>query len=110
MTAKSKKFQKTFEKVRLLSLATPRARKRIVDRGDRELVDSICECCVNILNGVIPLDDKQKTRLVKHKNRLRELALKKVSLRKKKEIVQSGGLLGAVLAPAVAFLGSLLFR
>lgn len=105
---RKKDMQKTFNKVRLLYLATPRARHQIVRAGDRALLDSICECCVNVLNGVIPLTDEQKTLLSKHKHRLRRLAWKKLSLAKKKQILQTGrGFLGALLIPAVTLLSSL---
>jgi hypothetical protein len=105
---RKKDMQKTYNKVRLLYLATPRARQQIVRAGDRELLDSICECCVNVLNGAIPLTDEQKSHLSKHKHRLRRLAWKKLSLAKKKRIVQTGrGFLGALLVPAVTLLSSL---
>ena len=104
-------LKKTFCKVKLLSVATPQARKQLIANGDRELVDCVSECCANILKGNVPLNDQQKTKLCKHKNNLRMLALKKVSLKKKKQIIQTGGfLIGAVLAPVASVLASLLFR
>lgn len=111
-----RQFGKTFDKIRLLSIATPRARKEIVQRGGRDLLDGICECCVNVLNGTIPLTRAQKAKLVKHKARLRKLAAtaikgNKLRLTDKKRLVQRGrGFLGALLVPAAALLGSLLAR
>ncbi len=104
-----KKIRKTFEKVRLLSLATPRVRKQIVNKGNRELIDTVCECCDNILKGRVPLNTKEKIKLNKHKNSLRKLIKKKVSLRKKKEIIQRGGgpLLLSILGPVVSYLSNL---
>ncbi len=108
---KTLKLQKTFEKVRILSLATPRVRKQLVQQGGREIVDCISECCVNILKGNVRLSPKQKSCLSKHKQKLREIAKKKVSLKQKKQIIQHGGFpLGAILAPVASVLGSLLFR
>ena len=105
---KKRHFGKTFDKIRRLSVASPRVRKQIVQRGGQDLLDGICECCVNVLNGAIPLTDEQKSHLSKHKHRLRRLAWKKLSLAKKKRIVQSGrGFLGALLVPAVTLLSSL---
>jgi len=38
---------------------------------------------------------------------LREIALKKTSLRKKQKLIQSGGFLGALLGPIISVLGGL---
>ena len=66
---------------------------------------------VQFLKGNVPLNDQQKAKLCKHKNNLRKLALKKVSLKKKKKIIQTGGFpIGAILAPVASVLASLLFR
>ncbi len=108
MSEKTKKLRKTFEKVRLLSLATPHVRKQLVHEGGKDLINCVSECCVNILKGNVPLTSKQKKILCNHKTKLRTLAQKKVSLKKKKEIIQKGGFLGAILAPVASVLGSLL--
>ena len=106
---KTSKLRKTFEKVRILSLATPRVRKQLVQRGGREIIDCISECCVNILKGNVHLTPKQKSCLTKHKQKLREIAKRKISLKQKKKIIQQGGFpLGAILAPVASVLASLL--
>ena len=108
---KTSKLRKTFEKVRILSVATPHVRKQLLQQGGREVVDCISECCVNILKGNVHLSPKQKSCLTKYKHKLREIAKKKVSLQQKKKIIQQGGfLLGAILAPVASVLASLLFR
>jgi len=105
------KLKKTFEKARILSLATPNVRKQLICDGGRDAIDCVSECCLNILKGRVPLTSEQKTYLCKHKQQLRTVALKKVSLKKKKEIIQKGGFpLVAILAPAIAALGSLLLN
>ena len=104
-------LKKTFRKIKLLSVATPRAHKQLIANGDRELIDCVSESCANILKGNVPLNDQQKAKLCKYKNNLRKLALKKVSLKKKKQIIQTGGFpIGAILAPVASVLASLLFR
>ena len=104
-------IKKTFEKVRILNLATPKARQEIVRAGNKQLLDCISECCLNVLNGTIPLTNAQKSKLVKHKKILRRLANEKLSVAKRKKVIQSGkGFLGALLVPAVSLLTSLLSR
>ncbi len=108
---KTSKLRKIFEKVRILSLATPRVRRQLIQRGGREIVDCVSECCVNILKGNVQLSPKQKSRLTKYKHKLREIAKKKVSLQQKKKIIQRGGFpLGAILTPVASVLASLLFH
>ena len=83
----------------------------MVQQGDREIVDCINECCVNTLKGNVRLSPKQKSCLSKYKQKLKEIAKKKVSLKQKKQIIQQGGFsLGAILAHIATVLGSLLFR
>jgi hypothetical protein len=107
----NKKVRKTFEKVRILSLATPRARKQLIQKGGKETVKCIAECCHNILEGNVPLDAEQKLRLAKHKSKLRSVADKKISLQNKKKILQTGKFpLAAILVPAAAALSAMLFR
>jgi hypothetical protein len=109
--SQKRKLEKTFQKVRILSLATPKARRQLVRDGDREVIDCISECCVNILKGRVHLSPKQKSHLQKHREQLRTICKKKISLKKKKEIIQKGGFpLAAILAPVAAALGGLLFN
>ena len=61
------KLEKTFEKVRLLSLATPKARKSFVCEGNKEVIDCLSECCANVLKGKVPLTSRQKSDLCKQR-------------------------------------------
>ena len=104
-------LKKIFRTIKLLSAATPRARKQLIANGDSELINSVSECCANIVRGNVPLNDQRKAKFCKHKSNLRKLELKKVSLKKKKQIIQTGGFtIGIILAPVASVLASLLFR
>ena len=103
-----KKLKKTYEKVRTLSLATPKARKTLVRKDNREIVDCISECCTNLLKGNVPLTSKQTSDLCRHKEKLRLVARKKTSLKKKTEVIQKGGFVGSLLIPVAAYFGNLL--
>jgi hypothetical protein len=106
-----KKVKKTFEKVRVLTLAKPSVRKQLIQKGGREIVNCVSECCHNILKGNVPLTDKQKICLNKHKEKLRKIVDKKIGLRAKQKIIQKGGFpLAAILAPVASVLSSLLFN
>ncbi len=109
-TKRRKKLQQTYDNIKLLSLATPKARKQIVSHGNKEIVNSIGECCYNILKGHVHLSAKQKATLAAYKANLRSVGDKRTSLKRKKAIIQGGGFpLGAIISPVLSALGGLLF-
>jgi len=77
-------------------------------RCNKEFIDCISECAKNILHGNVQLSSKQKTALRRNRQNLRRLSIKNTSLKKKRQIIQKGGFLGAIIAPILATLrGSL---
>lgn len=74
---------------------------------DKNFVSCICECACNIIKGNVHLTGEQKTKLAKRKKALRQLVAKSTPLKVKKRIIQSGGFLGALLAPIASILGGL---
>ena len=76
-----------------------------------QLIRIICECCLNVLKGNVKLSKRDKERLKKHRNLLRQLAEKKrVSLKSKQVLIQKGGaaflplLLGPILSAITGLL------
>ena len=92
----------------VLWTAEPKLRKAIISNCNKELVNSISECILNVLNGNVKLTSCNTRKLRKHRVTLRKVIDKRVLLStKKKLVVQRGGfllpLLSAVL-PAIASL------
>ena len=85
-----------------LSKAKPSTCKAIIKGADKDLVNCFCECAHNILKGTVDLTKAQKTKLTRHKQGLRDIAKKSTTRKKKKEILQKGGFLPALLAPLLA--------
>ena len=63
---------------------------------------SVFQCALNILKGNVTLKPAEKARLTKYRQKLRKVADKKVSLKQKHKIVQTGGFAPALLAPLLA--------
>ena len=63
-------------------------RRDFVHKCDRGFFDCISECAKNVLKGNVPLTDRQKTKLRRSQNDLRELLIKKTALRNKRRILQ----------------------
>jgi hypothetical protein len=98
----SKKVENNAELLHALAKAKLKMCKCIIEGADKDLVDALCECALNVLYGNVPLTKEHKTRLAKHKNSLRELVSHpRQNQEKKKTILQKGGFLAALLAPLV---------
>src|SRR5678816_3646910 len=70
--------------LRTLHKSSPAIRKKLLKLGcNGDFVECITECVKNLLRGNIPLNSAQKKKLAVKKKVLRQIALKKTSLRKK---------------------------
>ena len=79
--------------------AHPHICKAILRGADEDLVQCYSECALNMLKGNVPLSGPQKAKLTKYKQKLRKVANKKISLKEKHKIVQTGGFVPLLLAP-----------
>lgn len=104
----SKALEKSEPYIRLLARSGPKRRKLLLNQATKEELKSLCEICLNILKGNIPLDDNNFRRLKRNKSTIKTLANKRISLKVKKDIVnQRGGFLGTVASIALPLLASL---
>ncbi len=77
-------------------------------KSSPELIKSISDCCHNILIKNIPLTKGQHKKLQKHKNVIRAIGTKGLSISKKRKLLtQKGGFLSALLAPVIGTVASL---
>lgn len=97
------------QQLRLLSICPAKLRKQLLQKISLKCIKAICQCCVNIINGNIPLNKKDKRFLSKHKHTLRQLSYKKIPFARKRQLViQKGGFLNVLLPAALSVLTSLL--
>ena len=85
--------------LQVLAEGHPHVSKTILRGADNDLIKCLSECAANILKGRIALDREQKTKLIKYKQKIRKIADKKIALKNKHKIVQTGGFATALLAP-----------
>lgn len=106
----SARLRKNSDLLRVLQRANPKLRQAILAAIDNDTVRCLSECCYNIVNGNITLTPQQKRKLTRHKTAIRELANKKVALKRKRQLlVQRGGFpIAAVLTPLLSVAASLL--
>lgn len=88
---------KHWDMLSVLSKAPPPMRKKLIQTASKDVIDTVSECCLNVLKGTIPLSPHQKKCLAKHRHVLRQMVQKKIPIRqKKKMLVQRGGFLPAL--------------
>ena len=106
----SQSVKKHTNVLRWLNEGKPSDCRIIIKGADKDLVDTLCECGLNVLKGRVPLTPSQKDRLRRYKSVLRRLVQKKTPIKEKKALLQTGGFLGALLGPVLGALGHLLFQ
>lgn len=85
----------------LIQICPHKLRNNLLKKIPVSAIKAICECCLNTLRGNIPLSKHQKNKLRSHKATLRNLAYKKIPLRRKRSlIVQKGSGFLSFLIPA----------
>lgn len=107
MSRRVRKFLPVLKQIRQMG---DKAKRDFVRKCDKEFIDCVSECAKNVIKGNVPLSNRQKISLRPRKKDIKELSLKKTSLRKKRNILQKGGFLSSLLAPVLSVLGSLLLK
>lgn len=105
-----KRLMENQHTLQVLKNCKPIVRKLIIKHGNSELIKTLCEICINTLNGNVKISPKCKNRLKSYKNSLRKLTAPKVKLQAKKKIlVQRGGFLPVILSTILSgVIGSLI--
>ena len=95
--------------LKALQKGTTKQRRAILATCDNKLLLALCEILSNVLSGTIKLSPSVKSKLKKFGTLIRKVADKKVKNSvKKKILVQKGGFLPLVLAPALSLAATLL--
>ena len=94
--------------LKLIYGAKPALNKAVLKGAWPDLINVFCECPLNILKGHVHLTPAQKKQLSGYKQSLRVLAKKGTSVKRRKQILQKGGFVGALLKPVLGILGGLL--
>lgn len=104
----SQRVKEHADMLKYLCKAKPKTIKGVIKHCDPNLIETLSECSLNILKGVVPLNPKQKSRLSRYKTNVRGLAKKRTSRQRKRALLLKGGFLQALLTPLLSILGSFL--
>jgi hypothetical protein len=84
-----------------------RQRKQMLRDVDDSFIQSICECCYNVVKGNVTIDPAKLKKVFKYRKQIRAMADRKVALVKKHRMVQKGGFLGPLFALIAPLIGGL---
>ena len=104
----SRRVQELLPTLKQLGRMTAKDKKKFFKSCNKDFIHGICECVKNLLKGRVPLKPNHLRCLARRRKTLRELALKSTSLARRKQILQKGGFIGALIQPLIAGLGSLI--
>ena len=77
---------------------SPRDQKSLIKGANRKMLEAFSEICLNLVKKNINLTPSQIDKLRPYEEEIYQLALKKHNVTKRKEIIQKGGFLGALLS------------
>ena len=102
-----KRIKSNYHALHVLKTADPKLRKAILKNANSELILSIVECALNVLNGNCKISECTKRKLGKHKKVLRDFCKKASISKKRKLVIQKGGFLIPLLSAILPSLISL---
>lgn len=95
--------------LKVLFKANRKQRKAILEVADREWIEAICECALNLLKGNLDLSSSEKRKLLPYKNHLRKLSSKNTPVKRKRGLLlqRGGNWLKFLIGPIIKVLGDL---
>ena len=83
-------------------------RNKLLQKINKDCIDCLRDCCLNILEGRIPLKPKNKEQLRKYKTKIRAAANKKIGSSKVRRSFQFGGFFQALIPVLASLIGPII--
>lgn len=104
----SVRLRRNFALLKTLTRSSPKIRKVILQECSPDLIQAICEICMNLLKGNIPITQCQHNKLKRYKEKIRQMACRKAGVRQKKKLLnQKGGFLLPLLTTVLPMVADL---
>ena len=107
----TKRVHKNHDWLKALHCCRKSEKQQLLKAARPELINAICDCIKNVLNGNVPISQSEKKKLGVKKTILRKLVDRKTKTpqRKKLLVQHGGGILVPLLAPILTgLLGNLI--
>lgn len=96
MTKRVNKYKDTLQ---FLCKCDKHTANSIISSAKPEFISCISDICYNLLAGRVKLKPTEKNKLAKYKSHIRKIANRKTTQKTKKQLIQKGGFIGALLRP-----------
>ena len=108
----SRRVKGNYDILKVLAKCKPHMRRAIIKAADKNLLEAITECFLNICKDTIKISPKTYKKLASYSNHIEIVADKSKPLAKRKRVIlQKGdGFLPLLLAPVLEQLASLLVK
>ena len=85
-----------------LKALSDEVKKSIMKNASKDLILALMEIVSNVIYGNVDISSEHVRELKKHAKILQEMANRKTSMKRRREIVQQGGFLAALAGPLLA--------
>jgi hypothetical protein len=92
----------------VLAKSKKKLRDSIIQKANKDLIYTICECVLNFLNGNLHISSYKIEKLRPYKCALRKLIKKSKLSDKKKILIQKGGFLNILIPSVISALSSII--
>ena len=107
----SVKLVKNFDFIKQLSQSSKRDCASLLQKVSIDRIKVLCEICLNLLEGNIPVNGEEKQKLKRHRKKIEVLADRKVALKQKRPIInQRGGFIGTLASVALPVLTGIIAK
>ena len=93
----SDSIKANFKFIRLLSDSSPLSRRKLLQKVSNKDLKAISELCLNLIRGNIKLNKRQRAKFERYKKSIGLLANRRISLKKKKQVINQKGSAGFLL-------------
>ena len=94
--------------LRYLKYCKPSVRKHLIGCADRNLIQCFYKILLNIIKKNIKISKTQLKNINAYKHLIKIIIGKRYSLKKKREALQTGGFVSAIIAPVASLIASLI--
>ena len=100
-------IHRNFQFLKNLNSCSGYKRKKILKTCTKDNINALTEVAHNVLKGNVTIDSEDKKAIKRHRDKVRNLAKKRVSFKKKRQqLTQKGGFLPRLLRPTLKFLAA----
>lgn len=98
------RLERNLDSLQALAKANRVIKRSMISHASKDLVLTLVECARNIIKGNVRVYPNQLRQLEPYEQMLREFTKTRTSQKQRKNILQQGGFLGALLKPILGLL------